>query len=96
MKHMELQIESIKEEMSILTETIKKVELKNQPKKYRRNRTTKTVHRIFASYSEAGAGALTWCSWAYAHAKREETHDPQTRKSEVCGDCLPDLKATLP
>ena len=33
-KHMELQIEGIKEEMSILSETIKKVELKNQPKKY--------------------------------------------------------------
>ena len=95
-KHMELQIESIKEEMAIMAETVKKVELRSQPKRYLRNRTTKVIHRILIPYAEAGAGALTWCSWAYAHAKWEETHDPPTRKAEVCSDCLPDLKATLP
>ena len=94
---MDQQLADVKDEMNKLQDLIRTVEYKCRPKQYLRNRVTGSTHRILCSISDAGEGALTWCGWSYAKKKFEvlATIEPKWR-DEVCGECLPELKASLP
>ena len=68
-----------------------------KPKEYLKNRVTGSHHRILCSIADAGQGALTWCGWSYATKKFEVLSSiSPTCRDEVCGECMPDLKASLP
>ena len=81
------------EHLKVLISTI---DARSRPKEYVRNKITKSVHKILISYAEGGENAITCCKWPYAHARWEEIREPPNSKGEVCGDCMPSLKASLP
>ena len=94
---MDEQLENMKQELNMIQDITKKVEKECRPKEYLKNRVTGSHHRILCSISDAGQGALTWCGWSYATKKFEvlSSRSP-TYRGEVCGGCMPDLKASLP
>ena len=74
---------------------VKKIQVETRPARYLRNRVTNKVHRILCGYEEAGPSAITHCGWKYAGQKvAVEKNAPRTYP-EVCGTCMPALKASL-
>ena len=56
---------------------------------------TDKVRRILCGYEEAGASAIARCGWEYAGQKVAVEKDAPKLYEEVCGTCLPALKASL-
>ena len=95
-EHMEKQMADVNEKMEKLKDLITTIDVRSRPKEYVRNKITKSVHTILISYAAGGYNAITCCKWPYAHAIWEEIKEPPSSKREVCGDCMPGLKASLP
>ena len=88
----------MKQGIQRLNEKILKVERRAAPE-YVINRSTRKFHRILSAYADAGSGAVAVCGFAYAKpgaVTRFESEVPADIKwEEVCGNCLPDLRASL-
>ena len=94
---MDTQLVDMKEEINRLQTLINKVELECRPKQYLKHRITGSHHKVLCSVADAGDGALTWCGWSNAKKKYEVLADIAPKhRDEICGECMPELKASLP
>ena len=85
----------VTEEVKELDMLVRRIQHETRPARYLRNRTTNKVHRILCGYEEAGPSAITHCGWKYAGQTVAVEQDAPTIYKQVCGTCLPALKASL-
>ena len=92
---MEIDMKRIEEDMARLQKEVDRVELECKPKRFVRNRKTRVVHRVLASYDEVGSGAITCCGWRFAHSPIVMCGEVPAVRREVCDTCTPALRAGL-
>ena len=88
----------LRQEMKTVSEKLANVDAKASPS-YVFNRKTKKLHRILASFADAGPDAMTNCGFYFARPGAQTSFHPtapvDTKWEEVCSTCLPALRATL-